>query len=64
MHLTNYSINKNSEAFVFNEDEDCDDEGHKRSLTSIYKLIESEGHDINRIKSDIESLIIKSFISV
>ena len=37
MHLTNYSINKNSENFEFNEDEDADDIGHKRSLTAAYK---------------------------
>jgi tubulin polyglutamylase TTLL6/13 len=34
MHLTNYAIQKKSDAFVQNEDED-DDSGHKRSLTSI-----------------------------
>lgn len=32
MHLTNYAIQKKSDAFVHNEDED-DDSGHKRSLT-------------------------------
>ena len=29
MHLTNYAINKNNENFVFNEDEDEDNVGHK-----------------------------------
>lgn len=29
MHLTNYAINKNSENFVFNEDAEDDDTGHK-----------------------------------
>lgn len=32
MHLTNYAIQKKSDAFVHNEDAD-DDSGHKRSLT-------------------------------
>lgn len=34
MHLTNYAINRKSEAFVKNADED-DDSGHKRSLSSV-----------------------------
>lgn len=40
MHLTNYAINKESEDFVPNEDEQKDDVGHKRSLTSIFKQID------------------------
>ncbi len=38
MHLTNYAIQKKSDAFVHNEDED-DDSGHKRSLTSILEYL-------------------------
>ena len=38
MHLTNYAIQKKSDAFVHNEDED-DDGGHKRSLTSILEYL-------------------------
>jgi len=38
MHLTNYAINKESEDFVQNNG--CDDQGHKRSLTSIFKAME------------------------
>lgn len=42
MHLTNYAIQKKSDAFVHNECED-DDSGHKRSLTSILEyLLEHE----------------------
>ena len=42
MHLTNYAIQKKSDAFVHNEDED-DDGGHKRSLTAILEhLTENE----------------------
>ena len=39
MHLTNYAIQKNSENFIFNEDQDDDSCGHKRSLTSILEHI-------------------------
>ena len=38
MHLTNYAIQKKSDNFVHNEDED-DDSGHKRSLTSVLETI-------------------------
>ena len=40
MHLTNYAINKNSDNFEKNEDENEDGAGHKRSVSSIFKLIE------------------------
>ena len=40
MHLTNYAINKDSDQFVFNEDPNKDDVGHKRSLKATLKLID------------------------
>ena len=49
MHLTNYAINKDNPNFIFNEAQDKDDVGHKRSMTSIYKLLESMGHDVLKI---------------
>ena len=39
MHLTNYAINKDSEKFVFNSDENDMSKGHKRSLTSVYSAL-------------------------
>ena len=38
MHLTNYAINKDNSNFIFNEDASADDVGHKRSITSIFKV--------------------------
>jgi tubulin polyglutamylase TTLL6/13 len=38
MHLTNYAVNKNNPNFVFNEDSEDDDVGHKRSLTSTMRV--------------------------
>lgn len=49
MHLTNYAINKNSTKFVQNKQEDADDVGHKRSLTFIWRLLQSLGHDIDKV---------------
>ena len=39
MHLTNYAINKKSENFVFNEGVENDGDGHKRSLSSVLRVI-------------------------
>ena len=39
MHLTNYAINKDSEYFVPNNNENADDVGSKRSFSSILRLI-------------------------
>lgn len=41
MHLTNYAINKQSEYYEAAEDED-DDSGHKRSVTSVLTQIAEE----------------------
>ena len=54
MHLTNYAINKRSKDFVFNNDTNKDDIGHKRSLTSVlkvlliyyFKYLQDQGHDV------------------
>lgn len=39
MHLTNYSLNKKNPNFEFNQEEDADDAGHKRSLSSVFQVI-------------------------
>lgn len=47
MHLTNYAINKNNSKFEFNLSSECMDTGHKRSLTSILKKLDEQGHNSN-----------------
>ena len=47
MHLTNYAINKKSDAFEANEGSEDDDVGHKRSVSSVFKLIEEKEKDKN-----------------
>ncbi|OMJ79426.1 hypothetical protein SteCoe_20581 [Stentor coeruleus] len=64
MHLTNYAINKNNPNFVQNEDPECDDVGHKRSLISTYEYLQEEGYDINGLKERIDDMIIKTLCSV
>ena len=63
MHLTNYAINKENEKFVFNEDDEDMSVGHKRSLTSIYELLEEKGVDVQSLKRRINEMIVKTMIS-
>uniref|UniRef100_A0A3Q3EZ03 Tubulin tyrosine ligase-like family, member 6 n=1 Tax=Labrus bergylta TaxID=56723 RepID=A0A3Q3EZ03_9LABR len=58
MHLTNYSINKNSENFVRDQDT-----GSKRKLSTLNKLLESISCNTDKMWNDIEDVIIKTLIS-
>jgi len=40
MHLTNFSVNKNNTEFIFNDKEENEDKGHKRSMSSVFKMLE------------------------
>jgi len=68
MHLTNYAINKDSDDFVFNEDPNKDDIGHKRSLRAIFDYIEKHRKGLNdktakQIWADIKDVIVKTLIT-
>jgi len=63
-HLTNYAINKNNDNFQFNDDEDNDDVGHKRSFTGVLKQLKSEGVDIDLLMNRVVDMIIKTIIMV
>ncbi|KAK9530018.1 hypothetical protein VZT92_011556 [Zoarces viviparus] len=58
MHLTNYSINKNSDNFLRDEDT-----GSKRKLSTLNKLLESISCNTDKMWNDIEDMIIKTLIS-
>lgn len=64
MHLTNYAVNKLNPNFVFNEDSDDDDVGHKRSLTSTMRLLEDEGYNVSELKAAIADMAIKTLCTV
>ena len=51
MHLTNYAINKHNSAFVQNDaSESSEGEvGHKRSLSALLGILESEGANIEKL---------------
>lgn len=65
MHLTNYAIQKKSDAFVQNDDVD-DDSGHKRSLTQILEYLKEneEGFDPDDLMRQIEEIAVKTCLSV
>jgi tubulin polyglutamylase TTLL6/13 len=67
MHLTNYAINKNSENFEANEDSGEDDVGHKRSVSSVLKLIEEnekkKGITVENLWNQIDDIAVKTLIS-
>ena len=67
MHLTNYAINKNNEAFVQNSadesDQDWYDDGtHKRSFKSLIYTLKCMGKPYKKLKEDINDLLIKTLI--
>ena len=61
--MTNYSINKNNQNFIQNEDENVDDIGSKWSLSALIKYFKDNNMDWDTIKMRIEDIIIKSIIS-
>ena len=63
MHLTNYAINKLSDKFEL-PDECNQDTGHKRLQSVVFKRMESEGVDIDKVNSQIEDIIVKTLISI
>lgn len=64
MHLTNYSINKNSSKFQPNRAAIIDSVGHKRSLKFTLKYLERcEGLDSAKLMAQIHDIIIKTVIA-
>jgi hypothetical protein len=64
IHLTNYSVNKNSSKFVKNKDPNIDNIGNKWSLTALkkkYKELEINSEELWR---NIKDIIIKTCIAV
>lgn len=63
MHLTNYSLNKNSENYKAPDDEFLqDDTGSKRLISSLWKTLAELGHDVDLIKDKIKDTVKKAVI--
>ena len=62
--LTNYSINKQNENYVQNEDLDHDSVGHKWSLSALLKYLRESGVDTELVMSKLYDLIVKTMIAL
>lgn len=62
VHLTNYAVNKSNPNFVFNENAERDDIGHKKSLTSLMRLLREQGHDTERLWQEIQAIVVKTLL--
>lgn len=64
MHLTNYSLNKNSERLFFKGIDEADQASCKWSLRAFKKYMRERGADVGLLFSRIDDLVIKTIISV
>lgn len=53
IHLTNYSISKNKENFIYTEELSDINKGTKRTLTSYWKSVKQEGHDPTKVRNTL-----------
>jgi tubulin polyglutamylase TTLL11 len=61
MHLTNYSLNKRSAGYLHTE---SDMDGSKRTVSSVLRSLRDRGHDVERIWSQVEMLVVKTMIAI
>lgn len=64
IHLTNYSINKNSKKFDKNKDSGNDMFGSKWSIKALKRYFQQQGINDRHLWKSIEDLIIKTMIAV
>ncbi len=66
MHLTNYSLNKNSDKFKKADANfmNVQDNSSKQLLTNVYKKLAQKGRDIKHLKRQIEELAAKTVIAL
>jgi tubulin polyglutamylase TTLL6/13 len=66
MHLTNFSLNKNSEKFKVagNDFADINSTASKQLLTNVYKKLQAKGRDTRPLKRQIEELAAKTIIAL
>lgn len=50
MHLTNYSLNKKSDKFIYTEELTQANNGTKRTLTSYWKCLKKEGFNPGKVR--------------
>lgn len=57
-HLTNYTLNKNSENFA------DDASKYKKPLREVFLMLEKEGVDVSQVYHDIRDIVVKTLISI
>lgn len=63
MHLTNYALNKENEAFL-QPLSVSDTNAHKRTLTSVYAQLQQLGVDVQSVQRETEAIVIKTLLTV
>ena len=63
VHLTNYALNKDNAAFRQATSLD-DNNGHKRSISSLMKTLKDQGHDVDQLSASIKDIVIKTLLSI
>ncbi|CAH0724950.1 unnamed protein product, partial [Brenthis ino] len=58
MHLTNYALNKHSRTYVYDSEA-----GSKRKISTLNKVLVSQGVDLDRLWRAIDQVIVKTIIS-
>lgn len=62
MHLTNYSINKQSAQYTANEDAfAC--QGHKWTISKLLDYLENGGVDTKFLWKSLQQLVVKTFVA-
>lgn len=65
MHLTNFSLNKNSDNFVApTEDFLTEDKGSKRLISTLWTTLEEQGYDVEKTKEKIIDTVRKTIITL
>lgn len=63
VHLTNYALNKDNGDFKMPQSVN-DDTSHKRSISSLLKVLRSQGKDVEKMWAEIKDLIIKTMLTI
>ena len=63
-HLTNYCLNKESDKYVNSEDFKTNDNGSKRLLTTLFKILDEQGYDVDAVKEDIKDICTKLVLAL
>jgi hypothetical protein len=74
MHLTNYSLNKKNQFYKFTEsieetnndfeNPDSSGQGSKRKLSRVFNYMLKRGYNVNKIKEEIDDLVIKTVLAL